>query len=60
MAENMDGRSPIQDPLPVPSSGDATNNPGQGKKNRRDDGGTLTTTAEPGPAPPDSRAPVTN
>ena len=36
MAENMDRRSPIHDPLSMPSSGDATNNPGQGKRNRRD------------------------
>ena len=36
MAENVDRRSPIQDPLQVPSSGDASNNQGQGKKSRRD------------------------
>ena len=36
MADNMDRRSPTQDPLPVPSSGDAANNTGHGKKNRTD------------------------
>ena len=36
MPENTDRQSPIHNPSPVPSSGDAPNNPVQGKRNRRD------------------------
>ena len=36
MPENTDRQPPIHNPSPVPSSGDAPNNPVQGKRNQRD------------------------